>query len=87
MFPTRLLISLLLVLVGCRAVADVVLNEFMARNVTGLTDNKQAYSDWIELRNTSADPVDIGGWYLTDTSTNKTAWQIPAYTIPAGGIS
>jgi len=85
MSHTRLLLSLLLVLIGCRVVADVVLNEFMARNVTGLTDNKQAYSDWIELRNTGVDPVDIGGWYLTDTPTNKTAWQIPAYTIPAGG--
>jgi len=85
MFHIRLLVSLLLVLIGCRAAADVVLNEFMARNVTVLTDNKQAYSDWIELRNTGADPVDIGGWYLTDTPTNKTAWQIPVYTIPAGG--
>jgi hypothetical protein len=85
MSPPRILLSLLLVLLGQQAMADVVLNEFMARNVTVLTDNKQAYSDWIELRNTSADPVDIGGWYLTDTPTNKTAWRIPPYTIPAGG--
>lgn len=82
---TRLFLPLLLLLLGSRVVADVVLNEFMARNVTGLTDNKQAYSDWIELRNTGADPVDIGGWYLTDSPTNRTTWQIPAYTIPAGG--
>ena len=83
--PIRILLCLLLFLIGGRVGADVVLNEFMARNVTVLTDNKQAYSDWIELHNTSPDPVDIGGWYLTDSPTNKTAWRIPSYTIPASG--
>ncbi len=45
--------------------------------------------DWIELYNTSAEAVDIGGWYLSDNSNgdpNLMKYKIAAgTTIPAGG--
>jgi len=57
----------------------VVINEFMASNGHTLTDAGQ-YEDWIELYNTSSQPMDMGGMYLTDDLTDLTKWQIPQGT-------
>lgn len=65
--------------------AEPLITEFMASNTTTLVDQDQAFSDWIELHNPDAAPVTLTGWYLTDTATNKTRWQFPAVTLPAGG--
>lgn len=44
----------------------LVLNEFMAWNTTSLMDDAGAYSDWIELHNTSDEPTSLGGVFLSD---------------------
>lgn len=42
--------------------------------------------DWIELYNTTAAPVDVGNWYVSDKLNDLTRYQIPAGTIiPANG--
>ncbi|TFH25624.1 MAG: lamin tail domain-containing protein [Myxococcales bacterium] len=41
--------------------------------------------DWVELYNASSDPIDIGGWYLSDSFANLTKNQIPMPTIVAAG--
>src|SRR5688500_7135284 len=64
---------------------SVVISEFMARNETGLRDEDGAFSDWIELHNSGSAPVNLDGWYLTDTTNNLTKWRIPATNILAGG--
>ncbi len=64
----------------------VVINELMAQNNTIITDEAGDYEDWIELYNNNTTPVDLSGYYLTDTSAQLTKWQIPAGTIiPANG--
>ena len=64
----------------------VVINELMAQNNTTVTDEVGDYEDWIELYNNNATPVDLSGYYLTDTSAQLTKWQIPTGTIiPANG--
>lgn len=71
------------------ASAQMRLNEFMAANdstaVPGaVTDT---FNDWIELFNEGNTAVDLGGWHLTDNSTNPTKWTFPAgVIIPAGGF-
>ncbi|MEO6245494.1 MAG: CotH kinase family protein, partial [Opitutaceae bacterium] len=65
--------------------ADPVISEFMASNTVTLPDQDQAFSDWIEIHNPDGVPVNLAGWYLTDSATNKTRWQFPAVTLPAGG--
>lgn len=66
--------------------AQVVINEVSAANWTGLTDNFGEREDWIELYNTGAAAVDLSGWYLSDSQTNNTKYQIPPGTsIPANG--
>ena len=42
-------------------------------------------SDAIELYNRSTVPVDVGGWYLSDSADNLLKFQIPAATIVPGG--
>ncbi len=54
----------------------VVINELLAHSHSDL-----ATGDWIELKNTTAGPIDIGGWYLTDSSANSFKFQIPAGTV------
>ena len=65
--------------------ADPVISEFLAANTKTLADNDGNFSDWIEIFNPDATPVSLAGWYLTDSATNKTKWQFPAVTLPAGG--
>jgi len=48
-------------------VGVVVLNEVMADNVSAVS-NGGFYSDWVELHNTSASPVSLANWSLTDDS-------------------
>ena len=65
--------------------AAPIISEFMASNATTSTDEDGACSDWIELHNPDATPVSLGGWYLSDTATNRTKWQFPEVIVPAGG--
>ncbi len=57
----------------------------MASNDKTLVDDDGAFSDWIEIHNPDTLSLDLNGWYLTDSATNKTKWQFPAVTLPAGG--
>jgi len=61
---------------------DIVINEVLAHSDTLLYD-------WIELHNTTAAPINIGGWYISDNDSNDISlkrYQITAgTTIPANG--
>ena len=64
----------------------VVVNELVASNTNGATDEAGDFEDWIELYNTNSSVVDLSGLYMTDTPTNLVKWKIPAgTTIPANG--
>ncbi|MDP6546263.1 MAG: lamin tail domain-containing protein, partial [Phycisphaerae bacterium] len=62
---------------------SVVISEFMASNDTTLLDGDGNSSDWIELHNPTAAPVDLGGWFLTDDAAALTQWEFPT----GGGIN
>jgi hypothetical protein len=63
------------------------ITEFVASNDESLVDYDGDSSDWVEIYNTGATSVDLGGLYLTDNANNKTKWQFPAGSgaIDAGG--
>lgn len=66
--------------------AQVVINELSAANINGPTDGFGEREDWIELFNTTGAVVDLSGWYLSDSQTNNTKWQIPpGVSIPGNG--
>jgi hypothetical protein len=67
--------------------ADVRINEWMADNDFTVADPADGnYEDWFEIYNPGTNFADLSGYFLTDTLSNKTQWQIPEGTIiPAGG--
>ncbi len=65
--------------------ADPVISEFMASNKTTLADEDGDFSDWIEIFNPDATPVDLNGWNLTDSTKKKTKWTFPAVTLAPQG--
>ncbi len=66
---------------------EVVINEFLAVNQSGQTDEEGANEDWIELYNTSNSNLDLSGLYLSDSYTNPQKFVFPNNTIiPAHGF-
>ena len=63
---------------------DIVINELMASNVDVVADADGAYDDWIELFNTTANELSLGGLYLSDDATNLSKWALPNQALPAG---
>ena len=60
----------------------MVINEVLAH-----TDAPVELTDSIELHNTTTAPINVGGWFLSDSTSNLFAFEIPAgTTIPAGGF-
>ena len=57
---------------------QVKINEYSCSNISGPTDAYGEREDWIELLNTTAAPIDLTGWYLSDKATNLTKWLIPS---------
>jgi hypothetical protein len=52
---------------------EVVINELLAHSHTG-------EPDWIELHNTTDAAINIGGWFLSDSSTDFMKYEIAAGT-------
>ena len=66
---------------GSGPLAEVLVNEVLTH-----TDPPQV--DAIELYNTTADDLEIGGWYLSDTSDNLRKFRIPDdTTLPRRRLS
>lgn len=63
--------------------AQVRINEVMASNQNTITDNAGEYSDWIELYNSSGTPVDLAGYYMTDTYSN---WKKFRFSTTPGQV-
>jgi len=67
----------------------VKINEWMADNnsASGFADPADGnYEDWFELHNSGTAPVNLTGFYLTDTTARVNQFQIPfGTTIPVGG--
>jgi len=60
----------------------IVLNELRTHSDE---DPPLGLGDWIELKNTTADAVNIGGWYLSDDAADLTKYRIADNTIVQAG--
>ncbi|MBI1879976.1 MAG: lamin tail domain-containing protein, partial [Chloroflexi bacterium] len=63
------------------AASDLIIDEFVAVNGTGLTDENNDYSDWIEIYNRSNQPVNLSGWTLTDDPQQLEKWTFPNISL------
>lgn len=88
MFPPlsrHLIVTGLLLCIAARsgiARASIVITEFMAQNIRGIVDEDADRPDWVELFNSGVDPVNLGGWYLTDNPLNLNKWRFPSTNLP-----
>jgi len=64
---------------------DLVINEFMADNVSTVTDQDGEYDDWVELYNNGSEDINLNGYYLSDNASNPGKWSFSDTTIAAGG--
>ncbi|HUU90909.1 MAG TPA: lamin tail domain-containing protein [Phycisphaerae bacterium] len=58
---------------------DIVINEVLSHQ------DADPPGDWVELRNTTQDEIDIGGWYLSDDAGDLMKYRIADGTTIAGG--
>jgi len=64
----------------------VVLNEAQSANVTTQADQDGEFDDWVELFNTSAQPVDLNGYGLSDDPSQPMKWTFPDTLVPPNGF-
>lgn len=82
----RYVVSLIFIaVVGSSASQVVTINEFMSLNHSVIEDEDGDRSDWIELYNTTANTVDLSGWYLSDDIDAPFKWQIDHAELPPTG--
>lgn len=62
----------------------LIINEFMAANQSGLTDEEGDYADWIELYNPDGQAINLAGWSLTDDPAQPEKWSFPDMTLGGG---
>ena len=63
------------------APGSIVINELLAHS-------HEVLPDWIELHNTTAQAISIGGWFLSDSGDDLMKYEIPADTaIAANGYA
>lgn len=71
----------LLGIIGHMSAQEIVLNEMLSSNASVLQDEDGDYPDWIELYNTGNDPVNIGGYRISDNLGNPDKWMFPEVWI------
>jgi len=65
-------------------VPAILITEFCAHNGNGIRDRDGDHSDWIELFNAGPQPVQLGGWHLTDSYRDPAKWQFPETVLGPG---
>ena len=61
---------------------DIFINEVMANGLEVYLDANGIASDWIEIYNSSANPIELTGMFLSDDWHNYTKWEFPELTLP-----
>jgi hypothetical protein len=76
-----------LIAIQTASVGQVYINEFLASNLSDVVNESFQFEDWIEFYNTSSNPLELSGLYLTDDYTSPTKFVFPQNTIiPANGF-
>lgn len=65
---------------------QVRINEILASQVSGVSDEADQPQEWIEIANELAQHVDLTGWRLTDDLKAPDKWTFPSQAILPGGF-
>ncbi|MBX2966499.1 MAG: CotH kinase family protein [Cyclobacteriaceae bacterium] len=63
---------------------SVRINEVISSNASIIADEDGDFSDWVELYNSGASPVNLTGYGLTDNASQPFKWTFPDVTIQPG---
>lgn len=63
---------------------DIYISEVMSNNVTTISDENGDICDWIEIHNPTANPINMGGYMITDASANMDKFIFPDFTLKPG---
>jgi hypothetical protein len=66
------------------AEAAPVINEVQSTN-TALPDQYGQFMDWVEIHNPTGSAINLQGYYLSDSTSNRLKFQFGNLTISAGG--
>jgi len=73
-----------------KAKETLFINEILASNKIGITDNTGVREDWFEIYNPNNYEIDLAGYYLSDNVNNPTKFQIATGAgspkVPANGF-
>ena len=64
---------------------ELVISEFLGSNETGLVDEDEEFSDWVEIYNPDAVVHDLGDYALTDVAGDLSAWSFPSGMLIQAG--
>ncbi len=73
------------ILAATHAPAGLFLNELMPVNHVTIADEGGDYDDWFELYNSSATPISLLGFSVSDSPEDTVTWAFPDTTIPGQG--
>ncbi|MCF8361952.1 MAG: CotH kinase family protein [Prolixibacteraceae bacterium] len=77
----KYLITCISIFIVLSANAQVVINEVVSSNTSGIVDEDGEYPDWVELYNTSDKEVNLEGYVLNDDPDVTTGWSLPDIVI------
>jgi hypothetical protein len=60
---------------------DLVINEVMPANNSTAADQDGEVDDWVEIFNTTDNPIKMQGYFLSDNHGNRTKFEFPDVTI------
>ena len=64
---------------------EVEISEVMTSNTLYFPDENGVCQDYVEIRNTTGEEINLKGWYLSDSSDKLKRWSFPSVTLPAYG--
>lgn len=64
----------------------LVINEAVLYNLSYYPQSHEYY-DWVELKNTSEEPLSLGDYYLTDSLKDPQQFQLPDVTLQPGELT
>lgn len=77
-------VLLLFLCFGIQLQAQVVINEVVSSNNSGIRDENGEYTDWIELYNTSNNSINLEGYAINDDLIDTVGWVFPSLELAPG---
>ncbi|MCU0795200.1 MAG: CotH kinase family protein [Akkermansiaceae bacterium] len=83
--PFRAALAALVSILVSSLDAEVRIHEFLASNLSSITDEDGMREDWIELHNSGTSAIDLGGWGLSDNPLLPFQWTFAPGTVVLPG--